>query len=185
MSEPQRVNQEAGDRPISKSHGAEAEDAPSFAQERVGAKPAKGSSFVDAEAVRTNPVDSDEVAAGRQREQIEGWIPELASDEDVRAALEKAFDYRGDVTITRKNGSKVEGYIFDRRNATTLAASLVRIIPSNSSQKLSIPYSEIAALAFSGRDMAAGKSWEAWLRHYWEKKSAGEKGIGLHPEALD
>ena len=120
-----------------------------------------------------------------EREQIEGSIPELASEEDVRSALEKAFDYRGDVTITRKDGSRVEGYVFDRRNGKTLADSVVRIIPKNTSQKLSIPYSEIAALAFSGRDMAAGKSWEAWLKHYWEKKAAGEKGIGLQPEALD
>ncbi len=124
-------------------------------------------------------------SSGREREQVEGWIPELASEDDIRAALEKAFDYRGDVTITRKDGSKVEGYIFDRRTGTTLASSVVRIIPKDAREKLSIPYSEIAALAFSGRDMAAGKSWEAWLKHYWEKKAAGEKGFGLQPEELD
>ena len=52
-----------------------------------------------------NP-DEIEVAAGREREQLEGWVPELATDAEVREALEKAFDYRGDVTITRKDGSK-------------------------------------------------------------------------------
>ena len=119
------------------------------------------------------------------REQIEGWIPELASEEEIRAALEKAFDYRGDVTITRKNGSKVAGYIFDRRNGKTLADSLVRIIPKDSHQKASIPYSDIAALVFSGRDMAAGKSWEAWLKNYWERKAAGETNIGIQPEELE
>ena len=117
--------------------------------------------------------------------QIEGWIPELASEAELRDALEKAFDYRGDVTITRKDGSRVEGYIFDRRNAATLAESVVRLIPQNSREKISIPYSDIAALAFSGRDTAAGKSWEAWVRKYWEKKAAGEKGFGLEPEKLD
>ncbi len=125
------------------------------------------------------------VVPGDEREQIEGWIPELASEEDIRGALEKAFDYRGDVTITRKDGSKVEGYIFDRRNGQTLADSFVRIIPKDSHQKTSIPYSEIAALAFSGRDMAAGKSWEAWLKNYWERKAAGEKNIGIQPEELE
>jgi hypothetical protein len=119
------------------------------------------------------------------REQIEGWIPELASEEELRAALEKAFDYRGDVTITRKDGSKIEGFIFDRRSGTTLADSMVRIIPKDSPQKISVPYSDIAALVFSGRDMAAGKSWEAWLKNYWERKAAGEKNIGLEPEALE
>ena len=118
-------------------------------------------------------------------DQIEGWIPELASEEDIRAALEKAFDYRGDVTITRKDGSKVEGYIFDRRNGKTLADSVVRIIPKDSHQKTAIPYSDIAALVFSGRDMAAGKSWEAWLKNYWERKAAGETNIGIQPEELE
>ncbi len=126
-----------------------------------------------------------EIVPGHEHEKIEGWIPELASEEDVRAALEKAFDYRGDVTITRKDGSKVEGYIFDRRNGKTLADSVVRIIPKNSHEKTSIAYSDIAALVFSGRDMAAGKSWEAWLKNYWERKAAGEKNIGIQPEELE
>ena len=130
-------------------------------------------------------VDHLEVVDGRQREQIEGWVPELASEAELRDALEKAFDYRGDVTITRKDGSKVEGYVFDRRSAATLSESVVRLIPQNSATKISIPYSDIAALAFSGRDTAAGKSWEAWVRKYWEKKAAGEKGFGLEPEKLD
>ena len=127
----------------------------------------------------------NEVSAGHEREQIEGWIPELASDEDVRAALEKAFDYRGDVTITRKDGSKIEGYIFDRRTGQTLADSVVRLYPKDSSQKISVTYSDIAALAFSGRDTAAGRSWEAWVRKYWEKRAAREKNIGIQPEALE
>jgi len=57
--------------------------------------------------------------------------------------------------------------------------------PQNASQKISIAYSDIAALAFSGRDTAAGKSWEAWVRKYWERKAAGEKGIALEPEKLE
>jgi hypothetical protein len=48
-----------------------------------------------------------------------------------------------------------------------------------------IAYSDIAALAFTGRDAAAGKSWEAWVKKYEEKKAAGEKHIGLEPEALE
>ena len=129
--------------------------------------------------------DSLEVAPGFKHEKLEGWVPELAGDEEVRQALEKAFDYRGDVTITRKDGSKIEGYIFDRRTGKTLADSAVRLFPKDADQKLSIPYSEIAALAFSGRDTAAGKSFEAWVRKYWEKKAAGEKNIGIQAEALE
>jgi hypothetical protein len=129
--------------------------------------------------------DSLEVSPGFKHEKLEGWVPELAGEEEVRQALEKAFDYRGDVTITRKDGSKVEGYIFDRRTGKTLADSAVRLFPKDADQKISIPYSEIAALAFSGRDTAAGKSFEAWVRKYWEKKAAGEKNIGIQAETLE
>ena len=137
------------------------------------------------EPQRNLTVDELEVVEGQQHHKIEGWVPELATEEDLRSALEEAFDYRGDVTITRKDGTLVEGYIFDRRSGATLAESVVRLIPQNSSQKIAIPYSEIAALAFTGRDTAAGKSWEAWVRKYWEKKAAGEKGIALEPESLE
>jgi hypothetical protein len=129
--------------------------------------------------------DHLEVVDGRDRNPIEGWIPELATEAELRDALEQAFDYRGDVTITRKDGSRVEGYVFDRRSGPTLAESLVRLIPQNSTEKISIAYSDIAALAFTGRDTAAGKSWEAWVRKYWEKKAAGEKSIALEPEMLE
>src|SRR6202022_1344791 len=92
-----------------------------------------------------NP-DALEVAPGTRHEQLEGWIPQLASEEEIRVALEKAFDYRGDVPITRKAGSKIEGYLFDRRTARTLAESSVRLYPKDSSQKLSISYADIAQL---------------------------------------
>ena len=129
--------------------------------------------------------DSLEVAPGFKHEKLEGWVPEMAGEEEIRQALEKAFDYRGDVTITRKDGSKIEGYIFDRRTGKTLSDSSVRLFPKDADQKISISYSDIAALTFSGRDTAAGKSFEAWVRKYWEKKSAGEKNIGIQAEALE
>ena len=129
--------------------------------------------------------DESEIAAGREREQLEGWVPELATEDELREALEKAFDYRGDITVTRKDGSQVQGYLFDRRTGTTLANSFVRIIPINEKSKLNIAYSEIAALAFTGRDNAAGKTFDAWVKKYWEKKAAGEKNIQIEPEKLD
>jgi hypothetical protein len=129
--------------------------------------------------------DSLEVVPGTAREKLEGWVPPLATPEELRAALEQAFDYRGDVLITRKDGTKVEGYVFDRRTGQNLEDSLVRLLAKDGRGKISIRYSEIGALAFTGRDMAAGKSWEAWVRHYWEKKAAGESDISLQPEKLE
>jgi len=130
-----------------------------------------------------NP-DQLEVAPGFTHERLQGWIPQLASEDEIRDALEKAFDYRGDVKITRKDGSAVEGYVYDRKAGATLANSLVRVLPADGSPRVSIPYAEIAALSFSDRDPAAGKSWEAWVRKYWTKKAAGETAA-IEPEALE
>jgi hypothetical protein len=135
-----------------------------------------------------NP-DELEHAEGRERENLEGWIPALATDAEVREALEKAFDYRGDVTITRKDGSVVEGYLYDRRSEPTLQASVVRIMPTpkdgQAFERVMVRYADIAALSFSGRDTAAGQSFDAWVKKYWEKKAAGETGIQIEPEKLD
>ena len=130
-----------------------------------------------------NP-DEQEVSPGFVHEKLQGWIPELAMEQELREALEKAFEYRGDVTITRKDGTRIEGYVYDRREGQTLAASLVRILPADGSPRQSIPFSDIAGLNFSGRDTAAGKSWEAWVRKYWEKKTAGQQAA-IQPESLE
>jgi hypothetical protein len=130
-------------------------------------------------------VEALEVAPGSEHEKLEGWIPELASEEDLRQALEKAFDYRGDVTMTLKNGERIEAYIFNRHTGATLADSYVQYFTPKASEKLKASYVEIARLEFSGKDRAAGKHWEDWLKAYKEKKAAGEKNIALMPEKLD
>lgn len=134
-----------------------------------------------------SPLDPEtlEVAPGTIREGMQGWVPQLATEEELRLALEKAFDYRGDVTLTLKDNSKIEGYLFDRTTGSSLATSFVRILPKDSHQKLKIAYAAIAALAFTGRDTAAGKSWEAWVGKYWEKKTSGEGDLSLQPESLE
>ena len=100
--------------------------------------------------------------------------------------MEKAFDYRGDVTVTLKDGRKLEGYIFDRKsNGPRLSDCFVRMMPKDQPGKFNVPYSDIAALAFTGRDTAAGKSFAAWVKKYNEKKAAGEKNIGIESEPLE
>ncbi len=139
------------------------------------------------EQLHQHSQDELEVMAGRERENLEGWIPALATEAEKRDALEKAFDYRGDVTLTLRNGDLVEGYLYDRRTGHSLHDSLVRVMPSKGDDRSrrSIPYSDITALNFSGRDTAAGKTFEAWVKKYWDKKAAGEKNIQIEPEKLD
>ena len=129
--------------------------------------------------------DSLEVVPGFDDGGLEGTVPSLASEEELRAALHLAFDYRGDITITCKDGTVVEGYLYDRSEGPTLDSSFARLWPKDSDTRIAVAYSDIASLVFSGRDTAAGRGWEAWLRQYWAKKSAGETGIQLKPEPLE
>jgi hypothetical protein len=138
---------------------------------------------------KARPFDAEQTTAnglGVIHENLEGWIPSLATDDEIRVAFEKAFDYRGDVTLTLKDGAKIEGYIFDRRsNGQTLADCVVRLLPKNEDKKVAVPYNTVARVEFTGRDTAAGKSFETWVKKYHEKKAAGEKNIGIDAEKLD
>jgi len=133
--------------------------------------------------------DEIEHIAGRERDNLEGTIPAMATEAEIRDVLEKAFDYRGDITVTRKDGSTIEGYLYDRRNAATLEESVIRLMPTpkpgNPHERVNISYADVAGLKFSGRDTAAGKTFDAWVKKYWEKKAAGEKNIQIAPEKLD
>jgi hypothetical protein len=130
-------------------------------------------------------VEALELAPGTEHERLEGWVPTLVSEDDLRAALEKAFDYRGDVTLTLKSGERIEAYIFNRLSGATLADSFVQYFTPAASEKRKISYADIARLEFSGKDRAAGKHWEDWVKAYNEKKAAGEQNIALHPDALE
>jgi hypothetical protein len=129
-------------------------------------------------------VEALEVAPGFEHENLEGWIPTLATDEALREALEKAFDYRGDISLTLKDGKQIDAYVFNRNTGATLAESWVQFFTATEPQKQKVSYAEIARLEF-GKDRAAGKHWEDWVKKYNEKKAAGEKNIALTPDALE
>ena len=130
-------------------------------------------------------VEALELAPGARQEQLEGWVPELASDEDLRQALGKAFDYRGDVTLTLKSGERIEAFVFNCKTGPTLDESFLQYFTPNDAEKRKVSYADIARVEFSGKDRAAGKHWEDWVKKYNEKKAAGEKNIGLVPDSLE
>ena len=130
-------------------------------------------------------VEALELAPGAEHEKLEGWVPTLAGEDDLRQALEKALDYRGDVTLTLKSGERIEAYIFNRNTGPTLAESWVHYFTPAAADKRKVSYAEIARLEFSGKDRAAGKHWEDWVKAYNERKAAGEKNIALKPDALE
>jgi transcriptional antiterminator Rof (Rho-off) len=91
----------------------------------------------------------------------EGRIFQPASFDELAEAVELAFDYRGDVTVSLKSGESLSGYLFNRQ--VSGSDSYLEVFPSDSSSSRRIRYDHIAAIAFTGEDTATGKSWETWI----------------------
>ncbi len=105
----------------------------------------------------------------------------------LAAALDAAFEYRGNVTLFSRNAGEIVGYLFNRE--AEVEEPFVDMFPSAGGRQR-IPYREIRGVAFTGKDTAAGKSWDTWLEKYNAKKAAEARGetvgsIDLVPEELD
>jgi hypothetical protein len=128
---------------------------------------------------------SDEAPNAFDEAARQGIAVDASEPERLRKAIDLALDYRGDVTITlRSTGASIEGYIFDRTEGPTPAEAAVRILPRDRDERITVPCHDIARIRFTGRDTAAGKSFETWMRKYVEKKLAGERA-SIEPEPLD
>ena len=92
---------------------------------------------------------------------LEGRVFKPVSQAEITEAVELAFDYRGDVTLTLRSGESVIGYLFNRQVGAS--GSYLELFPSDSSDPRRIPYHDIVTIAFTGEDTANGKTWEAWV----------------------
>ncbi|HYG76333.1 MAG TPA: hypothetical protein VEK08_15110 [Planctomycetota bacterium] len=104
-----------------------------------------------------------------ENKSLEKWVPSLATKEELYDALDKAFDYRGDITIKLKDGTSLVGYVFNR--TSNVAEPFIEMFPADKDVKTKVFYKDIASLAFTGIDTAAGKSWAAWVEKYKAKES--------------
>ena len=91
----------------------------------------------------------------------QGRVFQPASFAELAEAVELAFDYRGDVTVTLKSGESLSGYLFNRQ--VRGADSSIDVFPSDDSPARQIRYDQIVTIAFTGEDTATGKSWESWM----------------------
>lgn len=108
---------------------------------------------------------------------LEGRIFTPSSIAETAEAIELAFDYRGDVTLTLRSGQSVTGYIYNRQGTST--DSYLELFPADRPEAQSIPYSDIATIAFTGEDTANGKSWETWV----SKKESERRAEAVRVEA--
>ncbi|MEO8338303.1 MAG: hypothetical protein ABI604_01135 [Nitrospirota bacterium] len=105
--------------------------------------------------------DITQHSTGAVTRSLEGRVFQPASFAELAEAVELAFDYRGDVTISLKSGDSVSGYLFSRQ--VNGSDSYLEVFPSDSAEARHIRYDQIAAIAFTGEDTATGKSWETWI----------------------
>lgn len=119
-----------------------------------------------------------------ERATLQGLVATRSDEAALLAALEQAFDYRGDVTLELTDGSRLAGYVYDRKAGPTLATSALRLMPENDAGRVTIAYDRIARIEFTGKDTAAGKSFDNWLKKYVEKKMAGQSA-NIESETLD
>ena len=111
----------------------------------------------------------------------EGWTPEIGKGVLLEEVIDKAFDYRGNVTLVKTDGSETVGYLFNRNR--DVPVPFVQMFAVDGAGPISIPYADIRTIRFTGRDTAAGNSYAAWLRAKEAAKAAQhpEKGSGLTP----
>ena len=103
---------------------------------------------------------------------LEGWIPAIGPDCPLERVIDQAFDYRGNTTVVKTDGSRVTGYVFNRR--ADVADPFIQMFDDTGAGPLRIRYAEIRNIEFTGKDTAAGQSYAAWLaRKEQEAQAAG------------
>lgn len=108
---------------------------------------------------------------------LEGRVIKPASAAEIMEAVELAFDYRGDVTLTLRSGETVAGYLFNRQAADD--DPYLELFPVDQQSPQRISYRSIESIAFTGEDTANGKSWEAWV----SKKDSERRAEAAQVEA--
>ena len=109
---------------------------------------------------------------------LEGWEPVVGVETSLEDVVDRAFDYRGDVTVVRRDGTELVGYLFNR-NAEVLEP-FVQVFDRAGDGPFTIRYAEIRTIRFTGKDTAAGKSYEAWLRRKTERLPAAAASDSAH-----
>jgi hypothetical protein len=111
---------------------------------------------------------------------LEGAVFTFQSEADRIEGIDKAFDYRGDVSITLRN-EQIEGYIFNREPKAS--PPRIEVFIKGSDQPRIIPYADVMAIAFTGKDTADGKSWDAWVNKKEHERQAEAERIRAESEA--
>lgn len=114
----------------------------------------------------------------------EGDALDASDPARLLSSLDAIRDFRGDVTLVLHDGTTVDGFVFDVIVGADLGSCALRLLVPGDATRRSVAGREIAAIRITGRDAAAGKTWENWVRRYAEKRLAGERA-SIESETLD
>ena len=111
---------------------------------------------------------------------LEGWVPQIGEYLTLAEVIDFAFDYRGNTTIVKADGSEIVGYIYNRN--TLVPSPFIEFFDEKGDGPFTLPYTEIANVKFTGKDTAAGNSWRAWLERKEKAKASAGQGGGPDPD---
>lgn len=111
---------------------------------------------------------------------LEGWVPEIGEDLPLSRVIDLAFDYRGNTTVVKTDGTEIHGYLFNRN--ADVPEPFIQMFDADGAGPLPIPYSQIRTIKFTGKDTATGSSYAAWLKRK-EKEKAERATPGGAPRA--
>jgi hypothetical protein len=106
---------------------------------------------------------------------LEGWEPAIGPYLSLSEVVEFAFDYRGNTTVVKTDGTAVVGYVFNRDRSAP--EPFIELFDEAGDGPIVVPYAQIHTIRFTGKDMAAGNSWKAWL-----ERRERERGAAAAPE---
>ena len=88
----------------------------------------------------------------------------------VAGLVERAFHYRGDVTVHTGDGGAVTGYLFNRD--ARASEPFVQLFETQTGREVSLPYRSIAEVLFTGRDAAAAADQRFEALQHWREEQA-------------
>ena len=111
---------------------------------------------------------------------LEGWVPQIGEYLTLAEVIDFAFDYRGNTTIVKTDGTEVVAYVFNRN--ALVAEPFLQFFDEKGDGPFTVPYSEIANIKFTGKDTAAGNSWKAWVERKERDKTTAARASRGEPD---
>lgn len=111
-------------------------------------------------------------AAPPQEPSLEGWNPATDGPVDVARVVELAFGYRGNVTIDKRDGTAIVGYLCNRDGHSSQPR--IEYLDEAGDGPFAIPYADIANIRFTGTDPAKGSSYSDYQQRKAKANAADE-----------